>query len=263
MGNYADVNGVHMYYETHGVGDPILLLHGGMGGTHSGQAQVLGADLGDVSPAILSGFTGRPSALVDRFRQTAAHVAGRAHASRERPAGGVDPGASHGRRRRHRPARPYHAIGEDAFLVELQEPTDLSILLEWAGFAIDGSSLGHLGLGFPTALGAVDRRGWSRATIENLRGARAGDTGDLLPDAAEFFQVERSRGQAEWEPGYAVLVVVAGYGELVTAERIPIHRGQTALVPFAAGSCRIDGAEDLEILCCRPPRPRSGPRRPR
>src|SRR3982750_4741672 len=27
---YADVNGVHMYYESHGEGTPLVLLHGGM-----------------------------------------------------------------------------------------------------------------------------------------------------------------------------------------------------------------------------------------
>jgi pimeloyl-ACP methyl ester carboxylesterase len=30
-GQYADVNGVHMYYERHGSGRPIVLLHGGLG----------------------------------------------------------------------------------------------------------------------------------------------------------------------------------------------------------------------------------------
>ena len=30
-GAYADVNGLHMYYETHGSGRPIILLHGGLG----------------------------------------------------------------------------------------------------------------------------------------------------------------------------------------------------------------------------------------
>jgi pimeloyl-ACP methyl ester carboxylesterase len=29
-GKYADVNGLHMYYETHGTGRPLLLLHGGL-----------------------------------------------------------------------------------------------------------------------------------------------------------------------------------------------------------------------------------------
>lgn len=27
---YADVNGLHMYYEVHGGGSPLVLLHGGM-----------------------------------------------------------------------------------------------------------------------------------------------------------------------------------------------------------------------------------------
>jgi hypothetical protein len=33
------------------------------------------------------------------------------------------------------PAGTPHAIGAGVLLVELQEPTDLSVLLEWAGFA--------------------------------------------------------------------------------------------------------------------------------
>jgi hypothetical protein len=28
---YAEVNGLHMYYEVHGQGRPVLLLHGGTG----------------------------------------------------------------------------------------------------------------------------------------------------------------------------------------------------------------------------------------
>jgi mannose-6-phosphate isomerase len=60
------------------------------------------------------------------------------------------------------PAGVPHAIGAGILLVELQEPSDLSILLEWEGFAIDGRRDGHLGLGFPTALRAVDRSSASR-----------------------------------------------------------------------------------------------------
>src|SRR5262245_40783837 len=30
-GQYADVNGLHLYYETHGTGKPLILLHGGLG----------------------------------------------------------------------------------------------------------------------------------------------------------------------------------------------------------------------------------------
>lgn len=31
VGRYADVNGLHLYYETHGSGQPMILLHGGLG----------------------------------------------------------------------------------------------------------------------------------------------------------------------------------------------------------------------------------------
>jgi pimeloyl-ACP methyl ester carboxylesterase len=30
-GNYAEVNGINLYYETHGTGRPLILLHGGLG----------------------------------------------------------------------------------------------------------------------------------------------------------------------------------------------------------------------------------------
>jgi pimeloyl-ACP methyl ester carboxylesterase len=30
-GQYADVNGINLYYETHGAGRPLILLHGGLG----------------------------------------------------------------------------------------------------------------------------------------------------------------------------------------------------------------------------------------
>lgn len=31
VGAYADINGLHMYYETHGAGRPMILIHGGLG----------------------------------------------------------------------------------------------------------------------------------------------------------------------------------------------------------------------------------------
>lgn len=152
------------------------------------------------------------------------------------------------------PAGLPHAIGAGAFVVELQEPTDLSILVEWDGFAIDGAALGHLGLGFDTALRALDRRAWSAAEIEALRGARIDRTGDLLPAAAAFFRVERWRGPGTWDAGFAVAVVTAGTGELHAQDDdpVPVRAGQTWLVDHAAGPVRLTGA-DVEVLRCRPP----------
>lgn len=30
-GQYAEVNGINLYYEVHGAGRPLILLHGGLG----------------------------------------------------------------------------------------------------------------------------------------------------------------------------------------------------------------------------------------
>ena len=43
------------------------------------------------------------------------------------------------------PAGLPHAIGDGILLVELQEPSDLSVLLEWTGFASTGGSEGTSG----------------------------------------------------------------------------------------------------------------------
>lgn len=152
------------------------------------------------------------------------------------------------------PAGLPHAIGAGAFVVELQEPTDLSILMEWSGFDLDGTRDGHLGLGFGTALEAVDRRGWSRAQVETLRVPRGAAT-DLLPDAAPFFRAERWTEDADWEAGYAVLVVVAGSGALIAPDgsRTELRAGTTHVVPYAAGRLHLEAGPGFELLRCRPP----------
>jgi mannose-6-phosphate isomerase len=157
------------------------------------------------------------------------------------------------------PAGVPHAIGEGIFMLEVQEPSDLSILLEWRGFAIDGAAQGHLGLGFERALGAVDRSGWSADRLGRLRQGRGRvrrGVEQLLPAEADgFFRAERLRPEpdAELEPAFSILVGVAGAGELETAdgERLPLRRGETLLVPYAAGACRLTG--DVEALRCLPP----------
>ena len=45
-GQYADVNGINLYYETHGTGRPLVLLHGGLGS---------GEMFGPVLPALAAG----------------------------------------------------------------------------------------------------------------------------------------------------------------------------------------------------------------
>jgi pimeloyl-ACP methyl ester carboxylesterase len=41
QGHYADVNGLHLYYEIHGKGDPLVLIHGGGSTIHTTFGRVL------------------------------------------------------------------------------------------------------------------------------------------------------------------------------------------------------------------------------
>lgn len=168
------------------------------------------------------------------------------------------------------PAGVPHAIGEGVFLVELQEPTDLSVLLEWEGFAIDGRTDGHLGLGFDLALTCVDRSGWGHEALARLRGGRRdGQDGRpgadlLLPaEADRFFRAERLRpdragGSAPLDQSFCILVVVDGAGRLDTEAggAVDMGRGDTVLVPFAAGPGAVSGR--VEVIRCLPPDPRVG-----
>ena len=147
------------------------------------------------------------------------------------------------------PPGELHAIGEGVLLLELQQPEDLSILLEWKDFAIDGSRDGHLGLGFETALGAVNRRargGGAQSLISHTTAP-----GSVLPtEADEFFRLERFdvRGPTTLDEGFAICLVIAGS---VTISGATAPTGTTLLLPAADGRVTVDG--DGTLLVARPP----------
>jgi mannose-6-phosphate isomerase len=151
-----------------------------------------------------------------------------------------------------------HAIGDGVFLVEVQEPEDLSILLEWNGFAIDGPAQGHLGLGFDTALDATDRHGWTVDAITALVVRQGQGTGTLPKESALYFRAERfevaQNEVLDLEPGFCVIVVLEGAGSLApaTGASIQVTGGTTILVPNAAGNIHATG--NLRVLVCRPPK---------
>jgi mannose-6-phosphate isomerase len=152
------------------------------------------------------------------------------------------------------PAGVLHAIGEGILLVEVQEPEDLSILVEWAGFAIDGPALGHLGLGFELASEAVETTARDADAVRMLIHRR--DAAELLPLVAEpFFRLDRLvvDGESLLDPGFAIFVglegaITASSEDGASAE---LGRGSTLLVAAAAGQVALTG-EGI-VLRCRPP----------
>jgi mannose-6-phosphate isomerase len=161
------------------------------------------------------------------------------------------------------PAGLPHAIGEGVFVVELQQPTDFSLTLEWRDF-LASPEKAHLGLGFDTALEALDISGWDderlATIVRHTAGERAAEV-DLLADGtAGFFRADRLHpGPAggSLEPSFAVLVVLDGAGTLRTERReLPLAKGNTLVVPHGAGESIVEG--EVTVIRARPPAPERG-----
>jgi mannose-6-phosphate isomerase len=149
-----------------------------------------------------------------------------------------------------------HAIGEGVVLAEVQQPEDLSILLEWRGFDLDGTTDGHLAVGFPTAVGALELAARSDAEVDALITRGATDGPILAPESARYFRAERYAvdGERDLEQGYAVLIVLGGDVELATdAGSLDLAAGATVLIPFAGGRPVLTGSGS--VLLFRPPAP--------
>ncbi|SEF36973.1 mannose-6-phosphate isomerase [Amycolatopsis pretoriensis] len=160
------------------------------------------------------------------------------------------------------PAGLPHAIGEGVFVVELQQPTDFSLTIEWRDF-LASPEKGHLGLGFDTAIEALDTSGWDTERLGTIIKRTAGDhasTVDLLAGGSErFFRAEQLRTDKvttlSLDPSFAVLVVLDGEGTLRTEHggEHALTKGDTYVVPFDAGQTELSGT--ATVIRCRPPAP--------
>jgi mannose-6-phosphate isomerase len=160
------------------------------------------------------------------------------------------------------PAGQPHAIGEGVLVLELQEPTDLSVMLEHERFGL-GEAHAFLGLERRLALQSVDLGPLTPDAVQALRGTWTDveGAGPALPAAArEYFraQVVRPVGTepVTVEAAFAVTVVVEGRGTLSTKAGAPggpidIARGDVLLLPHAAGAVRVAG--DVTVIRCMPP----------
>lgn len=165
-----------------------------------------------------------------------------------------------------------HTVAAGVFVLELQEPTDLSILLEWQGLAVDGMKDGHLDLGFDVALQAVDMSAVSASDLDRLVVSRESieQAGlmSALPTAADaYFRVHRfdsSAGPVSVAAGFSIVLVLEGRGVLTSsAGAMEVARGDVVLVPFASGDFTLHGSgATLVGMVCRPPVP-DAPRDPR
>ncbi|MDE3134526.1 MAG: mannose-6-phosphate isomerase [Acidobacteriota bacterium] len=156
------------------------------------------------------------------------------------------------------PAGTLHTIGEGITLIELQEPSDMSVVIEWrhAGVKNDEASLR---LGWETILPAADIEAGLPVHIPAAPAEPGVSTRRrLLPaeaDAyfrAQLLAVEESQ-PLELEPQFAIVI---GTGGALTIsceahEPLTLTRGRAALIPFAAGRTTVSG--NGSAIRCLPP----------
>ena len=156
------------------------------------------------------------------------------------------------------PASTPHAIGPGITLVELQQPTDLSLILEWRGFNGLDADMALLGLPLESALDGLDTAAVSPAFLHELRSKRAGKevSWPFPPEADKYFRAEvfDVSGPVLLDPSFAILVVVDGAGVLTYGGGvIPLAVGNTVLVPYATGDVTLEGT--MRVVRARPPMP--------
>jgi len=158
------------------------------------------------------------------------------------------------------PAGTVHAIGAGVFVAEVQEPTDLSIVLEWS-VTTSGREDSHLGLGFDTVMPAVSHERLDTDHLASLRThvdpATRADTPQscLAPEADPFFRLHLAtptgRSTVRVEAGFAAAIVLHGRGTLEwETSSIDIGPGDALAVPASLGPWTIAG--DASLLVARP-----------
>jgi mannose-6-phosphate isomerase len=151
------------------------------------------------------------------------------------------------------PAGVPHSIGDGLLIAEVQEPSDMSVMLEWRGHGIADEREATLALGWDAALAAVGREATDPATL--AAPASDGPARNLLPPAADpFFRaqaLDAGGGPIELEPSFSVLLVLDGEGRL--GDDLALKRGDNVVIPHSAGPLPLSGT--LRAVRCRPPHP--------
>ncbi len=135
-----------------------------------------------------------------------------------------------------------HAVGEGILFLEVQEPSDFSIFLEWQRFVPDERTA-TLGLDVAVALDAVRRERSTPAELARWHARpAAGQLARLPSEAEEYFRLDWAGAGEASAAGFRVLAITEGAGELAWASgRELTGRGDCWAVPAVAGAARLRG----------------------
>jgi mannose-6-phosphate isomerase len=164
------------------------------------------------------------------------------------------------------PAGTLHTIGAGITLIELQEPSDMSVVIEWRRSGVDNGDE-HLRLGWDVILPAavMEPRAPSHTSPES---PNAGDSTVicLLPPGADaYFRAERLaiNGPAlTLEPEFSIVLGTAGEITISSEDHEPLRlpKGAAALIPYDAGMTTLSGSGSGggTAIRCLPPAVDSG-----
>jgi len=163
-----------------------------------------------------------------------------------------------------------HAIGEGIFMIETQEPTDFTILLEKnIGKHILKEKDCHIGLGWDKALDIFDYQGHSlpevnekyRMKKEILSSNRVGklfrlNGGEYMKSCFEMMLMEDAKDiEISFEGRFASIVITRGEGIISTnVGDFEVKEGETYMLPASIGKHKyIATKENLSVVISLPP----------
>jgi mannose-6-phosphate isomerase len=156
------------------------------------------------------------------------------------------------------PAGTLHTIGEGITLIELQEPSDMSVVVEWRYAGVEPDEA-NLKLGWDTILEPADLEAGIPFHIPAEPADQQSSTQKRLlpPEADAYFRAQlltvQSHDPLRLEPQFSIVIGTAN--ELTIASDghpdISLTKGQAALIPYSAGRTTIGGSGTA--IRCLPP----------
>jgi len=154
------------------------------------------------------------------------------------------------------PAGTIHTIGAGITLVELQEPSDMSVVLEWRRFNVTGGEE-HLHLGWEQVLSAAQTDVAEPFHLQASPPPPGSSIQPLLPPEADpYFRAQRLTldGSAlTLDAAYSVLIALRGELTITSEHHHPLSLkpGEAALIPHGTGTTTVAG-QGTGIRCLPP-----------
>ncbi|HEX3804070.1 MAG TPA: hypothetical protein VHV75_14625 [Solirubrobacteraceae bacterium] len=155
------------------------------------------------------------------------------------------------------PTGTLHTIGAGITLIELQEPSDMSVVIEWRYSGVDNGDE-NLRLGWDVILPAAN----VDASVPNNFSPAPAIVGDstvtnlLPPEANAYFRAERltlDGPELSLDPAFSIVIGIGGEITLASEAHAPLQltTGVAALIPYGAGVVTVSG-HGTAIRCLPP-----------